>query len=149
MKLWNKILTVFSPGRSITGELVDKLAFWTEVQRASFLLRNLKDDDLNWARPYYYLHQVDYITNNNDNIDSELEAIRHLYLGWVSIAVQVDTFQDAELDIRWLYRLDASAQHIFERILPRLTLDHQNAFIENIPGIHRICNEQSRTSNSI
>lgn len=142
MKLLNRILAVFSSGRSVNGRLTNEDAFWTEIKRATFLIRNLRDEDLNWSQPYFYLHQVDRILNNPQaiSLESEQEVINHLYSAWTSIAVQIDALKDFELDSWWLYRVDAAAQHLFERVVPMLTPEMQGSFIQNIPNIHRECN---------
>jgi hypothetical protein len=133
-----------APGRTITGKLTNEPAFWKEVQRAAFLLENLKDDDLNWGQPYFYLRRVKSLLGDEKKtgLEAEFEVVSNLYLAWISIAIQIDTFQDFEIDPWWLYRLDASVQHIFERVLPVLTTDTQNKFFQWMPAMHKASNEK-------
>lgn len=145
MNLFTRLRMLWAPGRTITGKMINEPAFWKETQRAVFLLENLRDDDLNWGQPYFYLRRVKSLLQDEKKTspEAEFEVVTNLYLAWIAIAVQIDGFADAEIDPWWMYRLDATAQHIFERVLCMLTTDAQTQFSRCMPAMHKASNEKT------
>jgi hypothetical protein len=137
MNILNKFLNWSS--NYIFISKVDRPNFHKETSKAIFLLEHLWDDDLNWALPHFYLRRVRSLLHNSG---TELEIVSNLYLAWIAIAVQIDDFKDREIDAWWMYRLDATAQHIFEKIIPILTINNQMQFSHFLPIMHKTCHER-------
>lgn len=140
----NWIDKALSPGRHITGKLVDADNFWVEVERAYFLINNLQDPDLNWGLPHSYLNQISKYLSNNfyRTIKSELLVVTTLYTAWNSISSQIVELNDYELDPWWNYKFETSLRHIDERVMPYLSMNDQIRFQEFLPLIHRSNNNK-------
>lgn len=144
MKWLKQINNMFAPGRTITGKLQDGEYFWTEVERAKFLIQNLKDDDLNWGQPYHYLLGLDrYFSDINSRTKvAELDVVRKLYLAWISITAQVDSIENSEIDPWWLYKAEAAIDHVMYSVFVYLTLTDKIDFENSLPAMHRAVNNK-------
>ena len=108
--------------------------FWTEVDRAKFLIQNLCDPDINTGLAQFYLRHLDRMAHERN----KMAACRALYAAWAILSSDAfDLLQaDFELDEFWLLRLERTNDHLFERVFSQLNRVEFIKVLESLTTIY-------------
>lgn len=137
-----KFWAIFSPSRTITGKFVNPDLFWTEVEKTIFLLQNLQEPHFNWAMTSSYLRSAIRLASGKIE---ELEVVTDLLSAWLSIAKQIEGFQDHEVNQWWAYRFQAAGDQLYLKVLPFLTFEDIEIFENKLGYIYRSINRNELT----
>lgn len=140
MRFINYLSLLLQPNRLISGRSQNE-HFWFELDKVVFLLKNLKEDELNWSQVDFYLRAVHRLQHNQE-VKAELRTTAGVFLAWLSIAIQIEALKDHELDPHWMERFKVVGDHLTDRLLPSMPAELILQFEALLPSFYWLTNRK-------